>query len=121
MSCMCLLYDLSETGGIKKAAEPFAKGPAADSCKGECSSGQVLKTSCAVSLQSGVLSEDLVDCKDHLSEKFYAVHIVINDDELVEVVPDDIRLRKKILNELERKRSGRVYDPVTKTVRYNNN
>ena len=45
----------------------------------------------------------------------------INDDELVEVVPDDIRLRKKILNELERKRSGRVYDPVTKTVRYNNN
>ncbi|MBR3184029.1 MAG: translational GTPase TypA, partial [Firmicutes bacterium] len=45
----------------------------------------------------------------------------INDDELVEVVPDDIRLRKKILNELERKRSGRVYDPVTKTVKYNNN
>ncbi|MBO5994971.1 MAG: translational GTPase TypA [Firmicutes bacterium] len=44
----------------------------------------------------------------------------INDDELVEVVPDDIRLRKKILNELERKRSGRVYDPVTKTVTYNN-
>lgn len=34
----------------------------------------------------------------------------INDDELVEVVPDDIRLRKKILNELERKRSGRVYE-----------
>ncbi len=31
----------------------------------------------------------------------------INDDELVEVVPDDIRLRKKILNELERRRSGR--------------
>ena len=45
----------------------------------------------------------------------------INDDELVEVVPDDIRLRKKILNELDRKRSGRVYDPVTKTVKYNNN
>ena len=44
----------------------------------------------------------------------------INDDELVEVVPDDIRLRKRILNELERKRSGRVYDPVTKTVKYNN-
>ncbi|MBQ7703214.1 MAG: translational GTPase TypA, partial [Firmicutes bacterium] len=43
----------------------------------------------------------------------------INDDELVEVVPDDIRLRKRILNELERKRSGRVYDPVTKTVTYN--
>ncbi|MBQ1422523.1 MAG: translational GTPase TypA, partial [Firmicutes bacterium] len=43
----------------------------------------------------------------------------INDDELVEVVPDDIRLRKRILNELERKRSGRVYDPVTKTVKYN--
>ncbi len=34
----------------------------------------------------------------------------INDDELVEVVPDDIRLRKKILGELERKRSGRVYE-----------
>ena len=31
----------------------------------------------------------------------------INDDELVEVVPDDIRLRKKYLNELERRRSGR--------------
>ncbi len=31
----------------------------------------------------------------------------INDDELVEVVPDDIRLRKKHLSELERRRSGR--------------
>lgn len=31
----------------------------------------------------------------------------INDDELVEVVPDDIRLRKKYLKELERRRSGR--------------
>lgn len=34
----------------------------------------------------------------------------INDDELVEIVPDDIRLRKKILNELERRRSGRHYE-----------
>ncbi len=33
----------------------------------------------------------------------------INDDELVEITPDDIRLRKKLLTELERKRSGRVY------------
>ncbi len=33
----------------------------------------------------------------------------INDDELVEVTPTDIRLRKKILNELERRRSGRTY------------
>jgi GTP-binding protein len=31
----------------------------------------------------------------------------INDDELVEIVPNDIRLRKKHLNELERRRSGR--------------
>lgn len=31
----------------------------------------------------------------------------INDDELVEVTPDDIRLRKKLLKELERRRSGR--------------
>lgn len=31
----------------------------------------------------------------------------VNDDELVEVVPDDIRLRKKLLKELERRRSGR--------------
>lgn len=31
----------------------------------------------------------------------------INDDELVEIVPDDIRLRKKFLKELERRRSGR--------------
>ena len=31
----------------------------------------------------------------------------IDDDELVEIVPDDIRLRKKILNELERRRSGK--------------
>ncbi len=31
----------------------------------------------------------------------------INDDELVEIVPDDIRLRKKYLKELERRRSGR--------------
>lgn len=34
----------------------------------------------------------------------------INDDELVEVTPVDIRLRKKILGELERRRSGRVYN-----------
>ena len=34
----------------------------------------------------------------------------INDDELVEITPDDIRIRKKILNELERRRSGRVYE-----------
>ena len=33
----------------------------------------------------------------------------INDDELVEITPTDIRLRKKILGELERKRSGRDY------------
>ncbi len=32
----------------------------------------------------------------------------INDDELVEIVPDDIRLRKKILSELDRRRSGRA-------------
>lgn len=31
----------------------------------------------------------------------------INDDELVEIVPNDIRLRKKLLGELERRRSGR--------------
>ena len=31
----------------------------------------------------------------------------IDDDELVEIVPDDIRLRKKHLKELERRRSGR--------------
>ena len=31
----------------------------------------------------------------------------INDDELVEIVPDDIRLRKKYLRELERRRLGR--------------
>ena len=34
----------------------------------------------------------------------------INDDELVEVTPDDIRLRKKLLRELERRRSGKVYE-----------
>lgn len=31
----------------------------------------------------------------------------IDDDELVEVTPDDIRLRKKLLHELERRRAGR--------------
>ena len=31
----------------------------------------------------------------------------INDDELVELTPTDIRIRKKILGELERKRSAR--------------
>lgn len=31
----------------------------------------------------------------------------INDDELVEVVPDDIRLQKKVRNELERRRQSR--------------
>lgn len=34
----------------------------------------------------------------------------INDDELVEIVPDDIRIRKKLLKELDRRRSGRVYE-----------
>ena len=34
----------------------------------------------------------------------------INDDQLVEITPVDIRLRKKILGELERKRSGRSYN-----------
>ena len=33
----------------------------------------------------------------------------INDDELVEITPTDIRLRKRILGELERRRSGRNY------------
>jgi len=32
----------------------------------------------------------------------------INDDELVEVTPQSIRLRKQILNGLERKRSKNV-------------
>ncbi len=36
----------------------------------------------------------------------------INDDELVEITPDDIRLRKKLLHELERRRSGRIYEEV---------
>ena len=31
----------------------------------------------------------------------------INDDELVEIVPDDIRLRKKLLKELDRRRNSR--------------
>lgn len=31
----------------------------------------------------------------------------IDDDELVEIVPDDIRLRKKILSELDRRRHAR--------------
>lgn len=31
----------------------------------------------------------------------------IEDDELVEITPDDIRLRKKLLREIERRRSGR--------------
>jgi len=31
----------------------------------------------------------------------------IDDDELVEITPDDIRLRKKLLKELERRRAGR--------------
>ena len=35
----------------------------------------------------------------------------IGDDELVEVTPTDIRLRKKILNELERRRAGRWIAP----------
>ena len=29
----------------------------------------------------------------------------INDDELVEIVPDDIRIRKKYLKELDRRRN----------------
>ncbi len=31
----------------------------------------------------------------------------INDDELVEIVPDDIRLRKKLLSEMDRRRANR--------------
>ncbi len=38
----------------------------------------------------------------------------INDDELVEVTPESIRLRKKLLGELERKRSGRDYGSLDK-------
>ncbi|MBE6030031.1 MAG: translational GTPase TypA [Firmicutes bacterium] len=34
----------------------------------------------------------------------------INDDELVEVTPEDIRLRKKLLHELERRRSNKIYE-----------
>ena len=34
----------------------------------------------------------------------------IDDDELVEITPDDIRIRKKLLKELDRRRSGRVYE-----------
>ncbi|MDD2217085.1 MAG: translational GTPase TypA [Eubacteriales bacterium] len=34
----------------------------------------------------------------------------IADDELVEVVPGDIRLRKKILNELDRRRNPKVFE-----------
>ena len=34
----------------------------------------------------------------------------IDDDELVEIVPDDIRIRKRLLKELDRRRSGRVYE-----------
>jgi GTP-binding protein len=33
----------------------------------------------------------------------------INDDELVEITPKEIRLRKKLLKELDRKRSGKNY------------
>ncbi len=33
----------------------------------------------------------------------------IDDDELVEITPEDIRLRKKLLQELERRRSGKIY------------
>ena len=32
----------------------------------------------------------------------------IDDDELVEVVPDDIRIRKKLLKELERRRNRKI-------------
>jgi len=32
----------------------------------------------------------------------------IDDDELVEVTPDSIRLRKKMLQEIERKRAARA-------------
>jgi GTP-binding protein len=32
----------------------------------------------------------------------------INDDELVEITPEQIRIRKKFLKELDRKRSGKV-------------
>ena len=31
----------------------------------------------------------------------------IEDDELVEITPEDIRLRKKLLREIERRRAGR--------------
>jgi GTP-binding protein len=34
----------------------------------------------------------------------------IGNDEYVEITPESIRLRKKILNEVERKRAGRNSD-----------
>ncbi len=52
-------------------------------------------------------SDDAVKLSPHRQFSLEDALEFINDDELVEIVPDDIRLRKKILSELDRRRSGR--------------
>ena len=55
-------------------------------------------------------SDDAIKLSPHRVFTLEEALEFINDDELVEITPDDIRIRKKILNELERRRSGRVYE-----------
>jgi len=42
-----------------------------------------------------------------LASKIKRLNINVNDDELVEVTPVSIRIRKKLLSENERKRANR--------------
>ena len=55
-------------------------------------------------------SDDAIKLSPHRVFTLEEALEFINDDELVEITPEDIRIRKKILNELERRRSGRVYE-----------
>ena len=53
-------------------------------------------------------SDDAVVLTPHVQMSLEECLAYINDDELVEVTPQSIRLRKQILNGLERKRSKNV-------------
>ncbi len=55
-------------------------------------------------------SDDAIKLSPHRVFTLEEALDFIDDDELVEITPDDIRIRKKLLKELERRRSGRVYE-----------
>jgi GTP-binding protein len=52
-------------------------------------------------------TDDALTLSPHIKYTLEQALEFIDDDELVEVTPDNIRIRKKVLSESERKRDGR--------------